>query len=119
MLNLFRQQSEGRRAPRKIRDYIERQQQECRPCAENAKLPRVPKLAIPPPASPNIAVTLDVMPHHIRSTQRQILVILDSGDMKLRLSSLLDSSARTAFDAYFSRWISIFDAPIFTVVERG
>lgn len=61
MLNLFRQQKEGRKVPRQIREYIERQQKEFRPCAEHAELPRVPKLAIPPPTSPNIAVSLDVM----------------------------------------------------------
>ena len=119
MLDLFRQQREGREVPRQIREYIEQQQRECRPCAEHAELPRVPKLAIPHPASPNIAVTLDVMPHYIKSTQRQILFILDAGDMMLRLCNLRDNSARTAFDAYFSRCISIFGAPTFTVEERG
>ena len=83
ILNLFRQKREGRKIPRQIREYIEKQQKECRPCAQHAELSRVPKLAIPPPISPNIAINLDVMPHYIKSTQRQILVILNAGDMMI------------------------------------
>lgn len=45
--------------------------------------------------------------------------MLDAGDMLLRLQNLRDDSARTALNDYLSRLLSIFDAPIFTVVDRG
>lgn len=37
----------------------------------------------------------------------------------LKLSNLNNDSSRTAFNSYVSLWISIFDAPIFTIFGRG
>jgi len=82
-------------------------------------MPRKPKIALPLPSAPNIAVSLDVMAQEVRGTKHNILVMLDAGDMMLRLARLSNDSARTAFNAYLSRWMSIFDAPIFTFVDRG
>lgn len=39
----------------------------CSECAATPELPRKPKLALPPEATPNVVVSLDVMPHKIRN----------------------------------------------------
>lgn len=118
MLSLFPQQNEGRRIPKAICEYVNKQQKECHPCQEHAELPRVPKVPMPSPATPNIYVSLDVMLLRIRNQSAQILVILDHGNMMPRLQNLPNSSAATASSANIDRWISIFDAPVFTVVDR-
>lgn len=59
------------------------------------------------------------MPHNIHGTKHNILVMLDAGDMLLRLAKLKDDSACTAFNAYLSHWLRIFDSPVFTYVDRG
>ena len=117
LLQLFRQQRENRRLPTALKNRIVKKK--CPDCEENAQLPRVPKISLPPPATPNLAVTLDVMQHDINEKPIKILVMLDAGDMMLRLKKLDNESAQTAFSAYFSRWISIFDSPVFTIVDRG
>lgn len=91
----------------------------CSECEETPELPRKPKLALPPEATPNLAVSLDVMPHVIHNKSTNILVIIDHGDMLLRLALLHNNSAPTAFNAFYSRWISIFDAPSYVIVDRG
>ena len=68
---------------------------------------------------PNIAVTLDVMHHTIIGKHHHILVMLDTGDKILRLADFVDDSAESSFIPYCRRWISMFDAPYFTVVDRG
>ncbi|MEM1282625.1 MAG: hypothetical protein AAGG81_03645 [Chlamydiota bacterium] len=119
MIDLFRRQAADRRLPPKLLAKINERSAACKPCAEHASIPRTPKLAIPPPATPNIAVTLDVMHHTINGKHVHILVILDTGDKLLRLVHIEDDSAKTSFEQYVRRWISIFDAPIYTVVDRG
>ena len=59
------------------------------------------------------------MQHEINNRAIKILVILDAGDMMIRLKEIRNESAKEAFSAHFCRWISIFDAPIFTIVGRG
>ena len=91
----------------------------CPECAAHPKLPRKPKLAIAHEATPNITVSLDVMPHKIRNKSENILVIIDQFGMMLRLKRLPNNSAPTAFNACCSRWISILDAPVYVIVYRG
>lgn len=91
----------------------------CSECAERPELPRKPKLALPPEPTPNLAVSLDVMPHKIRNKHVDILVMIDHSDMLLRLKMLPNRTAEAAFNAYLSRWISVFDSPMFTIVDRG
>ena len=117
LLQLFRQQREHWKLPAALKAKIS--EHKCKDCNENAQLPRVPKIAIPPAATPNLAVTLDVMQHDINDRAIKILVMLDAGDIMIRLKKIDDESAQAAFSAYFSRWISIFDAPVFTIVDRG
>ena len=117
MMQLFRQQNSQRKLPASLKAEIE--DHTCKICEEHAQLPRVPKISIPPPASPNLAVTLDVMQHNILGKPVKILVMLDAGDVMLRLKHIPTDSARNAFSAYFTRWISIFDSPVFTIVDRG
>ena len=117
LLRLFRQQRLERRLPHALKKKIT--DHNCQDCEEHAQLPRVPRISIPPPATPNIAVTLDVMQHEINNRTIKILVILDAGDMMIRLKEIRNESAKEAFSAYFCRWISIFDSPIFTIVDRG
>ena len=117
MLQLFRQQRSQTKLPRALKNSIE--SHKCKECEENALSPRVPRIALPQPASSNLAVTLDVMYHNINNRQIKILVMLDAGDMMIRLKQLHDDSAKSAFSAYFNRWISIFDSPVYTIVDRG
>ena len=117
MLKLFRQQNLGRTLPAETRKQIE--EFECQDCAKHAQLPRVPKISIPPDPTPNISVSLDVMSHNINDVKCEILVILDNADSMMRLKKLDDRSALTAFHAFFAKWIAYFDAPRYTVVDRG
>lgn len=118
MLILFPQQNEGRAIPKEIEDKIEEQQRNCRPCQENAELPRVPKVNFPAMATPNLAVSLDVMIHTVRSASVDFLISMDAGDLFLKLAHLSDDTARTAFNAYLYRWIATFAASTFTTVGR-
>lgn len=45
--------------------------------------------------------------------------MLDPGDMMIRRKHIADDNAGTAFSSYFTCWISIFDSPVFTIVDRG
>ena len=101
LLQLFRQQSEQRKIPKSLRNKI--QQHSCQDCDEHPQLPRVPKISIPAPASPNLTVTLDVMQHTIHDKPVKILVMLDAGDMMIRLKRIANDSACTVFSAYFTR----------------
>jgi len=59
------------------------------------------------------------MAHMVRSKQVKILIMPDAGDALLRLGQLKDDSARTEFNAYLALWISIFDAPVYSIINRG
>ena len=83
----------------------------CDEFAEEPKLPRQPKLAMPAEATPNIVFSLDIIPHKIRNKSTDILVTIDHGDMLILLKILHDRRAITAFNTFYSRWISTFDAP--------
>lgn len=91
----------------------------CLKCAENSELPRKPKLAIPPEATPNLTVSLDVMQQKINQKPNDILVIIYHGDMFIRLKLLSDRTPQTSFNAFYSYWISIFDGPLYVIVDRG
>lgn len=117
MLRLFRQQREQRKLPNSLR--IQTEQRSCQYCDDLAQLARVHKISIPAPTTPNVTVNLDVMQHTIYGKPIKIEVMLDAGDMMLRLFRIANGSARTAFSAYLTRWISIFDRPIFTIIDRG
>lgn len=45
--------------------------------------------------------------------------MIDHGDMVMRLKMLFSRTALTAFNSFYSRWISIFDAPTYVLVDRG
>lgn len=47
------------------------------------------------------------------------MVILDHGEMFLRCVIPHNRTALTAFSAYYAHWISYFDSPVFTIVDRG
>ena len=119
LLDLYRRVNSDRKLPSALKHRINEESAKCKPCIEHASLPRTPKLSIPPPAMPNIAVTLDVMHHTVRMKKHHILVMLDTGDKMMRLSNLENDLAETSFNHYFGRWISLFDAPHYTVVDRG
>lgn len=54
----------------------------------------------------------------IHSQQQYILVLLETREKMIRLSILEDETASSYFQKYFSRWMSIFDGPVYTVVDR-
>lgn len=87
--------------------------------AETPELPRKPKLAIPPEATPNLAVSLYVVYNKINKKPNDILVIIDHGDMLVRLKLLPVRTSQTSFNAFYSRWISIFDAPTYVIIDRA
>lgn len=70
------------------------------------------------PASSNLAGSLNVqyMTHDIPI---KILVMLDAGDMMICLKLLANVKAHTDFSAYFTRWISILNSLVFTIVDCG
>lgn len=88
-------------------------------CAENPNLPRKQKLAIPLEATPNLAFSLYVMQPKINQKPNDVLVILDYCNMLIRLKLLPDRMARTAFNAFYSSWVAIFDSPTYVIVHRG
>lgn len=60
------------------------------------------------------------MQHKIRNKSENILVIIDHGKMMLRLKHLPDNSAQISFNAFYTQWISsVFDAPVYVIVDRG
>lgn len=54
-------------------------------CAQTPELPQKPKIALPPEATPNLAVSLHVMSHKIYIKIEDVPVVIDHGDMLLRL----------------------------------
>lgn len=91
----------------------------CLECQETSELPRKPKLSLPPQDTLNIVVSLDAIPHKIRNKKTDIWVIIDHGDMLFGLKTLSNRIALTAFNAFYSRWISAFDAHICVYLYRG
>lgn len=90
-----------------------------RECEKTANLPHTPKFSLPPETQLIVAVFLDVLSHVIQNPSHDILVMLDHGNMFIGCALLPDRSSNYAFHTYFSHWISYFDAPYFTVVDRG
>lgn len=72
--------------------------------SESAQLPRTPKLVLPPETAPNFAVSLDVISHSIQSASRSILVMLEFGDLVMRLGllSLTDQSVHLSSQTFQS-----------------
>lgn len=114
---LLRQLNDGERIPNPVNESIDSLR--CITCAAIPELPRKPKLALPAEATPNITVSLDFMSNMINNRQKEVLVMLDHGDMLLKLKHIPDHSVETSFNAFYSRWISIFDSPALVLVERG
>lgn len=73
---------------------------------------------MPHEATPKIAVLLDVVPHKIGSELENIIVILYHMAMLLRLAFFENNAAPNGFNDFCSRWISIFDAPVYVIVDR-
>lgn len=46
-----------------------------------------------------------------------IFVMIDHGDMTLRLKTLANRTAPTAFNAFYGGWISLYDVPIYLLVD--
>lgn len=91
----------------------------CSECAASPDLPRKPKLALQPEATPNSMVSLNFMTHKIQNTSIEILVMIDHGDRFLKLKKLNNRTAVSAFNDFYSRRISYFDAPTYVLVDRG
>lgn len=47
------------------------------------------------------------------------MFILDHGDLFLRFVLYYDHTAFSAFSASYAHWISYFDPPLFTLVDKG
>lgn len=92
---------------------------ESRECAKAAQLSRTPKSVVQPESAPNTAVSPDFTAHQVQSTPRDILVVLDSGDLMMRLGFLCSRAGRTYFLSSFPKRSAYFDSSIFEVVDRG
>lgn len=112
------QQSDGQ-VPKEIKREIDKIRGNCRAYAQAAELPRVPKVTLYALATPNLAVTINVMDHRINSSNLKVLFMLDKSDQLLPLALLKDDTEGTAFNAYMYRWIAIFDAALHKIVDRG
>lgn len=119
MIDIFHRMNRYRKIPEALRQRIFCEVSQYKPCIENALLPRTIKLAIQPTANPNIAVTLQVMNHIINDRQNSILVMLGTGDKMMHISLFGNETDEKPFKPYFSYWISIFDTPIYIVVDSG
>lgn len=89
----------------------------CSKCAETPELPQKPRLSLPPKDTPNILLFLDVMQHKIRNKSTDILVMTDQSDIIIRLKKLPNHTALAAFHRFYSRWMSVFDAPTNVLVD--
>lgn len=59
------------------------------------------------------------MHHKVDYINIKILFMLNVRDKMIILHQLIDDTAKTAFEAFVWRWILIFGAAIFTVLDRG
>lgn len=89
----------------------------CSECSEIPERLRKPKIFLPPESTPNVVVSLDVMQHKIRNQKTHILVMIDHFDIVLRLKKSSNCTALTAFNIFYRRWISTFDAPTYVYVD--
>lgn len=88
-------------------------------CAQTSNLPRESKFALSYEATPNLVVSLDVMPHVIRGKFFNIFVIVSHGDMLTSLKVLHNCTALTAFNAFYTYRLFILDAPISVIIDCG
>lgn len=91
----------------------------CVDCAETPERPRRPKLDLPSEVVPDVFVSLDVRPLEMQNKTEDILVLIDHGDMILKLKLLPNRTALTALNAFYSPWTSVFYAPKHILVDRG
>lgn len=91
----------------------------CSKYADIAELFRIPKLSGLPEAVPNVVVCLNVVPHKNWNQSTDILVMIDHGDMLLRIKFFQDCTVLSCFIAFVSRWITTLDAPHFVLIDRG
>lgn len=117
LLKISRQYNSGRKVPKALVDEVVRHDF----CDFDAypKLPRVPKLSLTAESHPKVVVSLNAMSHIIHRQKVNILLMLDSAGLTIRLKSRANNSAPTAFHAYFSKWIAYFDSPVYALVDRG
>lgn len=69
-------------------------------------------LATAPLAKLNIAGKLAVINHIIQGQQNSIIPLLDIDNKMMRLSFIENEITEESITNYFSRWISVFDAPV-------
>lgn len=81
LLNLFRHQANDRNVDASIKKNFYGVRKNCRPCAQNADLPKISKILIPPPAVSNIAVKLHFMNLIVDGKQVNILFMLDTASI--------------------------------------
>ena len=65
MQQLLRQQNQQRKFPQAIKKKLYDIEKKCMPCNLNQEVSRIPKVAIPHEATPNIFVSIDIMHHKI------------------------------------------------------
>lgn len=76
------------------------------------------KFSVPHYYQPNIAVYLDVLSLVIHNCSRDILVMLDHGDICFRYALLPDRLAVSAFQTYFTSWIFNFVTLFLKAADR-
>lgn len=85
----------------------------CFECPETTELPRKHKLKISLEGVPNVVVSLNVVQRKIKNKSVDILVMIDHGDVMIRLKM-----HKTTFNAFYSRWIATYDAQTFVLFGR-
>lgn len=86
---------------------------------EKLESPRKPNLTLTPVTNPMFAVSLAFMPQYVKKTRVDILVMIDHGDTLLHLTVLRHLTLIAALNAFFTQWISFFDANNYVVVDHG
>lgn len=89
----------------------------CFECAETPELPRKPKLALRQEATPNVVVSLNAMKHKVQNID--IIVMIEHGNMMIRLKTLPNRTTKDACNTFYSRQIATNDNPMFVLVDRG
>lgn len=108
-----------RNVPRALKQPTHDEVSNCKACIENSSILRNSNLAVPPPSTTKIAVTLDVMHQTLHKHNLHILLIVNIGEKMLRPSVIENDTNETSFNRYFRRFISIFNANIYSIVNRG
>lgn len=119
MMNVLRGIKSDIKRSQSLKKRIFNKASKCKPCVANSPIPRTTKPAIPTLATPNITVTPNVMQQIVQGKQQKH--VCHAGIWWWDDAYLPDQEwyGWKTLTNDFSRWISIFNAPVYTNVVFG